>query len=132
GGPRCDRDRRPPGRYSGNGGWSSSQTIPHRLNERQSDHVHHPCHPLNGYAFEPIRLFNSLGNLRVEFFDPNGQQISLPIGCTTLAEEDPYIHFSDSQGLFRVPDLLELSEGLALLTPQRARSATPHHCVRGA
>jgi len=77
----------------------SSQTTPHRLNEQQSGRVNHPCHPLNGYAFEPIRLFNSLGNLRVEFFDPNGQQISLPIGCTTLAEEDPYIHFSDGTGL---------------------------------
>jgi hypothetical protein len=59
--------RPPRGRHNGNGGWSSSQTIPHRLNERQSGRVTHLCHPLNGYAFEPIRLFNSLGNLRVEF-----------------------------------------------------------------
>jgi hypothetical protein len=54
----------------------------------------------------------------LSFSTPNGQQISLPIGCTTLAEEDPYIHFSDSQGLFRVPDLLALIEVLAWLTSQ--------------
>src|SRR5215813_14383395 len=111
--------------------WSSSQTIPHRLNERQSGRVTHPCHPLNGYAFEPIRLFNSLGNLRVEFFDPHGQQISLPIGCTTLAEEDPYIHFSGSKGLFRVPDLLELIEILTGLKSQLEATSTPNKCQRG-
>jgi Family of unknown function (DUF5372) len=96
----------------------SSQTTPHRLNEQQSGRVNHPCHPLNGYAFEPIRLFNSLGTLRVEFFDPSGQQISLPISCTTLAEEDPYIHFSEGKGLFRVPDLLELVALLSVLKSQ--------------
>src|SRR5215470_857430 len=106
--------------------WSSSQTIPHRLNEPQSCRINHPCHPLNGYAFEPIRLFNSLGHLRVEFFDPSGQQISLPISCTTLAEEDPYIHFSDRKGLFRVPDLLELIEVLAWLQSQREATSTPN------
>ena len=60
----------------------------------------------------------------MEFFDPNGQQISLPIGCTTLAEEDPYIHFSDSKGLFRVPDLLELIEVLAWLKSQLEATST--------
>ena len=52
-----------------------------------------------------MRLFNSLGTIRVEFFDPSGQQMSLPLSCTTLAGEDPSIHFSDGQGFFRVPDL---------------------------
>jgi hypothetical protein len=55
-------------------------------------------------------------NVRVEFFDPHSPQIALPIGCTPLAAEAPYIHFSDGQGLFRVPDLLELIEVLAWLT----------------
>jgi len=67
----------------------------------------------------------------VEFFDPNGQQISLPIGCPTLAEEEPYIHFSDSQGLFRVPDLLELIEILAWLTSQREATSPQNTCQRG-
>ena len=56
--------------------------------------------------------------MRVEFFDPNGQQISLPLSCTTLAGEDPYIHFSDGQGLFRVPDLLEVAAMLSWITEQ--------------
>jgi hypothetical protein len=56
-----------------------------------------------------VRLFNALGTIRVEFVDPSGQQLSLPMSCTTLAGEDPYIHFSDSQGFFRVPDLLAVS-----------------------
>jgi hypothetical protein len=63
-------------------------------------------------------VFNALGHLRVEFFDPNGQQLSLPLGCTTLAEEEPYIHFSHSTGLFRVPDLLALVKVLTWLKLQ--------------
>ena len=69
-------------------------------------------------------MFNSLGHLRVEFFDPNGQQISLPLGCTTLAEEEPYIHFAHSNGLFRVPDLLELVKGLTWLKLQLEAAST--------
>ena len=53
--------------------------------------------------------------MRVEFFDPSGQRISLPMSCTTLAGEDPYIHFSDGEGLFRVPDLLEVAAILSWL-----------------
>jgi hypothetical protein len=71
-------------------------------------------------------MFNSLGHLRVEFFDPNGQQISLPLGCTTLAEEEPYSHFSNSNGLFRVPDLLALVEVLTGLTRQLEAASTPN------
>lgn len=99
----------------GNGHGSSAQTIPNSLNEGQRERVTHPCHPLSGYEFDPIRLFNCLGTLRVEFVDPNGRQISLPIGCTTLAEEEPYLHFSDGNGLFRVPDLLELLDLMSLI-----------------
>lgn len=62
-----------------------------------------------------MRLFNSLGTIRVEFFDPNGHQISLPMSCTTLAGEDPYIHFSDGKGLFRVPDLLDVAAILSYI-----------------
>jgi hypothetical protein len=72
-------------------------------------------------------VFNALGHLRVEFFDPNGQQISLPLGCTTLAEEEPYIHFSNSNGLFRVPDLLELVKVLTGLKLQLEAASTKTH-----
>ena len=65
-----------------------------------------------------MRLFNSLGTIRVEFFDPNGHQISLPISCTTLAGEDPYLHFSQGKGLFRVPDLLEVAALLSWIKEQ--------------
>ena len=53
--------------------------------------------------------------MRVEFFDPSGQQISLPMSCTTLAGEDPSIHFADGKGLFRVPDLLDVAAILSWL-----------------
>jgi hypothetical protein len=72
-------------------------------------------------------VFNSLGHLRVEFFDPNGQQLSLPLGCTTLAEEEPYIHFSHSNGLFRVPDLLDLVKVLTWLKLQLEAASTKTH-----
>ena len=69
-------------------------------------------------------MFNSLGHLRVEFFDPNGQQISLPLGCTTLAEEEPSSHFANSDGVFRVPDLLALAEVLTWLKLQLEAAST--------
>ena len=40
------------------------------------------------------------------------------MSCTTRAEEDPYIHFSEGKGLFRVPDLLELVALLSVLKSQ--------------
>ena len=72
-------------------------------------------------------MFNSLGHLRVEFFDPNGPQISRPLGGTTLAEEEPYSHFSNRHGLFRVPDLLELVKVLTWLKPQLEAASTKTH-----
>jgi hypothetical protein len=72
-------------------------------------------------------VFNSLGHLRVEFFDPHGQQISLPLGCTTLAEEEPYLHFSNRNGLFRVPARLALVKVLTWLTLQLEAASTQTH-----
>ena len=48
--------------------------------------------------------------MRVEFFDPDGTQMSLPASCTSLSGEDPYRRFGDESALFRVPDLLEFCE----------------------
>lgn len=70
---------------------------------------------MNGYRFDPIRLFHSRGTLRVKFIGPEGKQISLPASCTTLAAEDPYTHFAAADALFRLPDLIALSELMGLI-----------------
>ena len=70
---------------------------------------------MSGYQFDPIRLFNSLGTLRVEFIGPDGKQCSLPASCTTLAAEDPYTHFAGADALFRLPDLIALCELISLI-----------------
>ena len=91
------------------------QTASNRPDGADKHRVIHPCHPLSGYQFDPIRLFNSLGTLRVEFIGPDGKQRSLPASCTTLAAEDPYTHFADADALFRLPDLIALCELMALI-----------------
>ena len=70
----------------------------------------HPCHPLSGYQFVPIRVFNSLGVIRVEFLGPDGVQTSLPAGCTDLSGEDPYIEFANETTLLKLPELVILCD----------------------
>jgi len=91
------------------------QTASNSQDGADQHRVIHPCHPLNGYRFEPIRLFNSLGTVRVEFIGPDGTPLSLPASCTTLAGEDPYTHFAAPQALFRFPDLMALAELMELM-----------------
>ena len=55
-------------------------------------------------------MFNSLGTIRVEFFGPDGVQMSLPAGCTDLSGEDPYSKFSAEAALLRLPELLALCD----------------------
>ena len=72
-----------------------------------------------GYQFDPIRLFNSLSTIHVEFIGPDGKQLSLPASCTTLTAEDPYTHFADADALFRLPDLMALCELISLIGERR-------------
>jgi hypothetical protein len=95
------------------------QTASNCLDGADKHRVIHPCHPLSGYEFDPIRLFNNLGTLRVEFIGPDGKQLSLPASCTTLAAEDPYTHFAGPETLFRFPDLIALSELMGLMRETR-------------
>jgi len=53
------------------------QTASNGPDNADKHRVIHPCHPLSGYEFEPIRLFNSLGTVRVEFIGPDGKQLYL-------------------------------------------------------
>ena len=91
------------------------QTVSNCPDGADKHRVIHPCHPLSGYQFDPIRLFNSLGTVRVEFIGPDGKQRSLPASCTTLAAEDPYTHLAGPEALFRFPDLMALAELIALI-----------------
>ncbi len=99
----------------------TEQTTSNRQNGDNRYYVNHPCHPLQGYRFELIRSFNSLGTIRVEFFGPDGKQMSLPASCTTLAEEDPYIQLAIPGNLFRFPDIIELADFLSMIRSQKGR-----------
>ncbi|NNF96795.1 MAG: hypothetical protein HKM94_07720, partial [Halobacteria archaeon] len=94
-------------------------TATNRQNQHHTYYVNHPCHPLNGYRFELIRSFNSLGTIRVEFFGPDGKRTSLPARCTTFAEEDLYIQFVNSGDLFRLPDLVALADLMDLIRSRK-------------
>ena len=95
------------------------------MNGSHCYYVNHPCHPLHGYRFELIRTFNSLGTLRVEFLGPDGQQLSLPASCTTVAADDPYVHFAPPGDLFRLPDLVALADLMHLICRRKLPSL--HH-----
>ncbi len=98
------------------------QTASNCQNGDNQYYVNHPCHPLHGYPFEPIRSFNSLGSIRVEFFGPGGKRLSLPVSCTTLAEEDPYIQLAHPGDLFRLPDIVELADFMNLIRSRKDSS----------
>ena len=95
------------------------------MNGSHCYYVNHPCHPLHGYRFELIRTFNSLGKIRAEFLGPDGQQLSLPASCTTVAAEDPYVQFTLPGDLFRLPDLLALADFVQLIRSRKAPSLHP-------
>ena len=53
--------------------------------------------------------------MRAEFLGPDGQRLSLPVRCTTLVEDDPYVQFAQPDDLFRLPDLVELADFVHLI-----------------
>jgi hypothetical protein len=72
--------------------------------------ITHPFHPLLGKEFILTTYRNNWGEDRVFFYDEEGGLISLPTQWTNLFTEDPLVCLSTDRSLFRVPDLLELSQ----------------------
>ncbi len=70
----------------------------------------HPFHPHSGREFCLVEILSSGAGAkgRVYFDDPEGRRAYVPIGCTNLAPEDPFVIASGGRACFRVQDLLRL------------------------
>lgn len=68
---------------------------------------------------------------RVYYHDAKGMLRSLSLEWTDLAPVDPFVEISAGRALFRVTDLLELTELLAVLdreTPGKAMEGSGERC----
>jgi hypothetical protein len=57
-----------------------------------------------------IRFASPWGEDRVWFHDRNGRLHSIPAGWTDIAEVDPFVVVAAGRSLFRITDLLELTQ----------------------
>ena len=75
--------------------------------------VDNPFHPLRGREFALVTYRRNWGEHRVYFHDDTGGLVSLPAQWTSVFPVDPYVATSEGRSLFRVQDLLELSQLIA-------------------
>jgi len=83
--------------------------------------VTHPFHPLSGREFVFGGIRETWGDRRVVLLDDEGQQRSLPLSWTDMAEPDVFVAMSAGRSAFRVTDLVDLVELVASLRGKRAR-----------
>jgi len=77
--------------------------------------ITHPFHPDYGAAIELAQMQPYRGN-RLFYHAPKGQLVTIPIAWTTLADPDPSVALADGSSPFRLADLLELVDLLAVLS----------------
>ena len=71
----------------------------------------HPCHPLSGREFDLVdRRVRGRDIERAYFYNDHGDTEGIPVVWTDLVAEDPFVVLSAGRALFRVEDLLRLSE----------------------
>lgn len=68
----------------------------------------HPYHPLYGKTFQLVAVRENWGEMRVVFFDDQGELRTLPATWTDVFPPDPLLTLADGRALFRVVDLLRL------------------------
>lgn len=83
------------------------------------DHQHqrfrivHPYHPLANCEFELVVYRHNWGEDRVYFHDLEGKLSAVPASWTNLVAEDPFVSVAAGRSLFRLEDLLKLTELIA-------------------
>ena len=70
----------------------------------------HPFHPWSGGEFVFVVARRTWGEDRVFFLDEGGVQRSLPRAWTDAADVDPFVALSAGRSVFRVEDLVALTD----------------------
>ena len=94
---------------------SAARTTPDARGEIQIFEVTHPYHPLYGQRFELVVVRHNWAEARAYYHDERGVLRWMSLEWTDLAPVDPYVEISAGRALFRVTDLLELTQLLAVL-----------------
>jgi hypothetical protein len=99
---------------------SAARTTPDARGEAQTFEVIHPYHPLYGQRIELVVVRHNWAEARAYYHDENGALRSLSLEWTDLAPVDPFVDMSAGRALFRVTDLLELTQLVAVLDRETA------------
>lgn len=86
--------------------------------------VTHPFHPLHGREFELVDRRRTWGEDRIYYYD-RGALKRMPAAWTSAATPDRFVAVSAGRSLFRVADLIELANLVALHRKTRAPSPRP-------
>jgi Family of unknown function (DUF5372) len=92
---------------------AASSNAPEENHPRRSFRIIHPFHPLTNREFELVIYRHNWGEDRVYFHDPDGKLSAIPASWTDLIAEDPFVGIAAGRSLFRLDDLLKLSEFIA-------------------
>ena len=92
---------------------AASSNAPEENHPHRSFRIIHPFHPLTNREFELVIYRHNWGEDRVYFHDPDGKLSAIPASWTDLIAEDPFVGIAAGRSLFRLDDLLKLSEFIA-------------------
>ena len=90
--------------------WHEFSNAPHGNLEGRRFRITHPYHPLFQQEFEAVTFRQNWGEDRVWFHDQNGRLQSVPTSWTDAAAVDAFVVVAAGRSLFRVVDLLELTQ----------------------
>src|SRR5262249_7468070 len=92
---------------------AASSNAPEENHPHRSFRIIHPFHPLANREFELVIYRHNCGEDRVYFHAPDGKLSAIPASWTDLIAEDPFVGIAAGRSLFRLDDLLRLSEFIA-------------------
>ena len=98
--------------------WHRDSNAPHGDVENRRFRVTHPYHPLFQQEFEVVSYCQNWGEDRVWFQDSKGHVHSLPTSWTDVGAIDPFVTMAAGRSLFRVTDLLELTNRIGVCTAE--------------
>jgi len=83
--------------------------------------VIHPFHPLCGRELNLLGYRNSWKRTWIDYIDDKNVCGSLPLSWTDVAGEDPFLLMSKGRSVFRVEELIRLSDLVKDLKPGRKK-----------
>jgi Family of unknown function (DUF5372) len=102
--------------------WHEPSSTPHGNFEGRRFRITHPYHPLFQQEFEAVSYRQNWGEDRVWFHAKNGRLHSVPTAWTSSAPVDPFVVVAAGRSLFRVVDLLELSQRIQAVRLEKGES----------